>query len=70
MDWFNVDAVIGGFHFSKLPLDDKLNNYANFLKAYKTDFYTCHCTGYEQYKYMKNIMPRLNYISTGDIIVI
>ena len=35
------------------------------LASYDTDYYTCHCTGVEQFEYMKRFMPRLNYLSTG-----
>lgn len=67
-NWFKPDVLIGGFHFSKLPLDDTLTEYANYLNKFSTRFYTCHCTGVEQYQYMKKSMSRLNYISTGDTI--
>ena len=64
-EWFKPDVLIGGFHFSKLPLDDTLKNYADKLNEYPTDFYTCHCTGVQQYEFMKQYMKRLNYISAG-----
>lgn len=68
--WFKPDVLIGGFHFSKLPLDDKLKGYAKYLNEFHTTFYTCHCTGVEQYEFMKQYMANLNYISTGDIVEI
>ena len=43
---------------------------AKRLKEYHTTFYTCHCTGVEQYKFMKNYITKLSYISTGKSIVI
>lgn len=64
-EWFKPDVLIGGFHFSKLPLDDTLKGYAKILDGYDTDFYTCHCTGVQQYEFMKKYMKRLQYISTG-----
>ena len=67
-EWFQPDILIGGFHFSKLPLDDTLRNYANFLNQFHTDFYTCHCTGIEQFEFMKQTMNRLFYLSTGQTI--
>lgn len=67
-NWFCPDVLIGGFHFSKLPLDDTLKDYAKYLDGFSTSFYTCHCTGVEQYEFMKNNMERLNYISTGDCV--
>lgn len=63
---FRPDVLIGGFHFSKLPLDDQLKNFAVELSGFDTDFYTCHCTGIEQFKYMKQYIDRLDYISAGS----
>ena len=65
-NWFSPDVLIGGFHFSKLPLDGTLKHYAEYLNEFDTDFYTCHCTGVEQYEFMRKYMDNLNYISTGD----
>ena len=69
-EWFKADVIIGGFHFSKLPLDDELADYAKILDSHNTLFYTCHCTGTEQYDFMKKHMKRLSYISTGETIEI
>ncbi|MBR2108710.1 MAG: MBL fold metallo-hydrolase [Ruminococcus sp.] len=67
-EWFKPDVLIGGFHFSKQPLDSSLESYAKTLNKYSTRYYTCHCTGMEQYKYMKKYMNKLNYICTGKTI--
>jgi len=69
-DWFKPDVLIGGFHFSKLPLDDTLISYAKILGSHKTHFYTCHCTGVEQFNFMKEHMKKLSYLSCGDSILI
>lgn len=66
MDWFKPDVFIGGFHFSKITDKERLKKYAEELNKYNTDFYTCHCTGFEQYEYMKKYMRNLKYISTGS----
>lgn len=66
-DHFRPDVLIGGFHFSKLPLDSVLSSCAKQLDSYNTDYYTCHCTGTEQFEFMKQHMKRLDYISTGMI---
>ena len=66
-DQFRPDVLIGGFHFSKLPLDSVLSSCAKQLDSYDTDYYTCHCTGTEQFEFMKQHMKRLDYISTGMI---
>ena len=70
MHWFRPDVLIGGFHFSKLPLDETLKEYAQELDTYPTAYYTGHCTGTEQYRFMKENMDRLHYLSTGDSLVI
>jgi len=68
--YFKADVILGGFHFSKLPLDDKLKEYAEILNDTGTAFYTCHCTGVEQYNFMKRYMSKLHYLSSGSIIEI
>lgn len=68
--WFHPDVLIGGFHLSKLELGDRLKMIAQRLDSYGTSYYTCHCTGAEQYAFMKRYMDRLNYISAGDCITV
>lgn len=67
-EWFRPDVLIGGFHFSKYPLDERILSLAEKLDSYGTVFYTCHCTGAEQFEFMKNKMKNLNYISAGETI--
>lgn len=69
-EWFNPDILIGGFHYSKYPLDDKLKLYSERLNNYGTDFYTCHCTGTEQFEFMKKYIKKLSYLSSGKSIEI
>lgn len=69
-DWFHPDVLIGGFHFSKLAEDATLRSYAEYLDRFDTEFYTCHCTGEVQFRYMKQTMRRLHYLSCGENIVI
>lgn len=74
MRWSADDApthVVGGFHFMKVPLDDTayLDAAANDLLSYPAMYYTCHCTGLEQYQYLKKRMgDRLDYIAAGQTI--
>ena len=68
--WFCPDVLVGGFHYSKLPLDNELKNAASELASYPTLFYTCHCTGTEQYEFMHRLMPSLFYLSCGETISI
>lgn len=70
VEWFAPDLLVGGFHFSKLPLDNALATAARKLNSFPTEYFTCHCTGVEQYAFMKKYMPRLHYLSSGQNIVI
>lgn len=68
VQWFHPDVLVGGFHFSKLLLDEKLEGYAGVLNEYNTEYYTCHCTGERQFAFMKKYMTRLHYLSCGQSI--
>lgn len=68
--WFRPDVLVGGFHFSKLPLDKKLEEYARYLNGFPTEYYTCHCTGLPQFEYMSRFMDRLHYLSGGETVMI
>ena len=69
MSWFTPDVFVGGFHFMKIdPINQKglLKDLADKLLSYDTKYYTCHCTGSEQYGILKERMSdKLEYISTG-----
>ena len=67
-NWFSPDILVGGFHYSKLPLDDYLVSAAKQLASYPTEFYTCHCTGEAQFKFMSKYIPTLRYFSCGQTI--
>ena len=69
-NWFSPDVLIGGFHYSKLALDDYLVNAAKELTSYKTEFYTCHCTGCEQFEFMRKYLTSLHYLSCGQSITV
>lgn len=69
-EYFSPDVLIGGFHYSKLALDDFLISASKELALYKTKFYTCHCTGYEQFNFMRSYMHSLHYLSCGEDILI
>ncbi len=66
VQWFRPDVLIGGFHFSGLPLDETLAGYARTLNSFQTEYYTCHCTGVSLFEFMKQYMPRLHYLSCGQ----
>ena len=69
-DWFKPDVLVGGFHFMKLETGELLRSYAQQLNSFPTEFYTCHCTGAQQYEFMKPIVKRLSYLSAGQTIEI
>jgi len=70
--WFRPDVLVGGFHFKSLDPQGKgramLEQAVDFLKTLPTQFYTCHCTGMEQYEFMKLRMgDQLRYAACGDV---
>lgn len=70
--WLTPDVLIGGFHFKQLrPGDPRLDLAAERLLASPCEYYTCHCTGQEQYAYLKQRMgEKLHDLSTGDTLVL
>lgn len=74
MCWSRGDEpthVIGGFHFMKVPLSDAgyLDAAADDLLSYPAMYYTCHCTGIDQYRYLKERMgERLAYVAAGQVL--
>lgn len=74
--WFRPDILVGGFHFKKLdpqvPQDrQRLEEAARALLALPTRYYTCHCTGEEPYRFLKERMgDRLFRLSAGDIVTL
>lgn len=71
VEWFHPDVFIGGFHFMKLNLENEgkeiLESATKNLKSHPTSFYTCHCTGIEQYDFMKDLMgEQLHYLASGQ----
>lgn len=67
--WFQPDILIGGFHFMKIQDKDFLKSAAETLLTYPTVYYTGHCTGEEQFAFLKQIMgDRLHRIETGTVL--
>jgi len=70
--WFRPDVLIGGFPFMKLDPDgpgrEALEQAAETLLGYNTVYYTGHCTGEAQFRFLKDRMgDRLHAISTGAV---
>ncbi len=68
MEWFAPDVLVGGFHFMKLEPGAVLDAAAKDLNKYSTRYFTGHCTGEEQFAYLKERMERLEYLSCGKTI--
>ena len=63
---FTPDILIGGFHLSKHDPADVADRYAPVLNSCPTTYYTCHCTGVDQYHALRSVMPRLHYLAGGQ----
>lgn len=66
---FRPHVLVGGFHFMKRDVcrdRDLLEMAAKRLLSYGTVYYTGHCTGQEQYAFLKERMKdKLHGLSTG-----
>ncbi len=67
---FDVKAVVGGFHIRSVEIlsgvSAELSTLAEELLKTSKKFYTGHCTGEEQYLYLKNLMGEsIDAIKTG-----
>jgi len=69
LHWFTPDVFVGGFHFSKTE-PSSLAPFAAEMEKNGTEFYTCHCTGLEQYDFLQKRMSRLSYLRAGDTVII
>ncbi len=75
MEQLKPDVLIGGFHFKKIRVQSEeakvLDEAAEVLNTYDTEYYTCHCTGEEQYEYLKERMgEKLHRLRAGDVITL
>ncbi|MBE5890758.1 MAG: MBL fold metallo-hydrolase [Lachnospiraceae bacterium] len=70
MDWFRPDVLVGGFHFMKQELNERLAGYGRELDGFDCTYYTCHCTGVEQYRFLTKYMSKVHYLSEGDTVII
>lgn len=72
---FQPDVVVGGFHTKDIYPDRegiaRLTALAQRLEIFPTVYYTCHCTGLEQYRILKEQLgEQLHWIGTGDILTL
>lgn len=75
MEWLHPDILIGGFHFMGQEISEEgnsmLDHAAEVLLGYDTTYYTCHCTGEEQYRYLKRKMgDKLHYLASGQMLTL
>lgn len=69
-EWFAPDILVGGLHLNKHETEGAgsaaLARIAAQLQQYNTRYYTCHCTGLPQFRYLKERMgEQILYLSTG-----
>ncbi len=65
MAWFSPDVFVGGMHLFHFPLDSHLETLGQTLNQYDSEYITCHCTGQEQFDYLKEKGCHLLYLSCG-----
>ena len=46
--------------------EEKIRSVAERLSKIDCDFYTCHCTGENEYAILNKNMKRIKYLSAGD----
>ena len=72
---YRPDVCVGGYHLTvpaakKTVPAEVLEGIAGELRGYDMDFYTCHCTGEEAYRYLADRVPGMRYLSCGESIVV
>ena len=68
VEWFAPHVLVGGFHVSKMSPGKELAALGEALAAHNTEYYTCHCTGIEQFAFLRARMPRLRYLAGGETV--
>lgn len=71
--WYRPDVLIGGFHLMAVPMDEQgrelVHRTADELLSLPCRYYTCHCTGQEQYALLEQDMGRrISYLRTGMVV--
>lgn len=72
---YRPGVCVGGYHLI-VPVTKKsvpreiLEGIAGELRRYDMDFYTCHCTGEEAFRFLADRLPRMHYLSCGEEIEI
>lgn len=70
------DVVVGGFHLSgsrgnQSEARETVDAIGDYLKSTSSQYFTCHCTGMENYQQLKNSLGKqIQHLSAGDQISI
>jgi 7,8-dihydropterin-6-yl-methyl-4-(beta-D-ribofuranosyl)aminobenzene 5'-phosphate synthase len=70
------DYVIGGFHLYSRTTEvnedpETVRKIGEYLIKTGSTYYTCHCTGLESFRILKEMMPdRMSYLATGSRLII
>jgi 7,8-dihydropterin-6-yl-methyl-4-(beta-D-ribofuranosyl)aminobenzene 5'-phosphate synthase len=70
------DNVVGGFHLSgsggkQSETQDTVDAIGEYLKSTASQYFTCHCTGMENYQKLRRTLgEKISYLSGGDQISI
>lgn len=72
---YGPKVCVGGYHLmvpaaKKSVPEALLSEIARELEGYDMDFYTCHCTGEEAFRYLAERVPRMRYLTCGDTLII
>lgn len=67
---FKPDILIGGFHLFHTQSRDTLEQTARQLNRLNTTYYTCHCTGEQQFETLHSQMERLFGLRCGQTITL
>ena len=75
LDYFKPDIFIGGMHLNKVNINDKeevkvLDTLSEMIENNNIKVYACHCTGKEQFNYLKNKTDKIEYLYSGEEIEI
>lgn len=69
-----ADYVIGGFHLTNPGLGTNeepalINAIGAYLNTTESLYYTCHCTGLEPFRQLKEVMKdKIQYLATGTVL--
>ncbi len=70
MAWFSPQIFVGGMHLSHYPLDDSFAKLSQTLGDYKAHYLTGHCTGVEQFEFLKQRNCQISYFSCGKALAL